>query len=595
MRRTCNLLAVGALALLAPAGAAAHEGDDQAPLATAAQQAVATGCPGDPIRADRVLRGSFEAASQGGFVLVGFDVPRGTTAVRVKYCFDQPEAPLNAAFRHTLDLGLYAPRRGGTGLWGEREFRGWGGSSHPDVTVSAQGFSSEAEYVARPEGHVPGRTTRGFRPGPIRAGRWAAELGLAAIVGRDLGDADGRAAWRLEVELARDPAFAGRAYRSARYDASPARHRPGWYRGDLHVHAEHSALGDATMTETFGYAFRSRGRGGAGLDFITLTDYVTDSAWGEVGRYQGRHRGNLIARSSEVITYRGHLANQVSGRYVDYRTGPVHELRPDGSLFRLRGPRSPRELFADVRAAGGFTQINHPTIFPPGENPLSRFACRGCAWEYTPAETDFSRVDAFEVSTGPQRFGSTANPFTATAIAFYDRVLASGAKAAAVGVSDSHNAGRTPGGLTQSPIGRATTVVYADELSEAGISCGVRAGHTYVKLSGSGGPDLRLEARARGVPGAAIIGDILRARRATFTATVLGGRGTTLQVRRNGEVVRSIAVGASRRRVTFTATRPGRYRLQLQRAAITEAVTSPLYLERARRARIISRDCAPAR
>ena len=95
---------------------------------------------------------------------VPFDVPAGTTAVRVKYCFDQPEVP-TPNVRHTLDLGIYEPLRGGDQLPGVREFRGWGGSSHPDVTLSPEGFSTEAEYLAKPKGHVPGKTTRGFRPG----------------------------------------------------------------------------------------------------------------------------------------------------------------------------------------------------------------------------------------------------------------------------------------------------------------------------------------------------------------------------------------------------------------------------------------------
>ena len=82
--------------------------------------------------------------------------------------------------RHTLDLGLYGPREGGGKLWGEREFRGWGGSSHPDVTLSAEGFSSEAQYTASPRVEVPGKTTRGFIPGPIKPGKWAAELGCGA-------------------------------------------------------------------------------------------------------------------------------------------------------------------------------------------------------------------------------------------------------------------------------------------------------------------------------------------------------------------------------------------------------------------------------
>src|SRR5829696_7653486 len=308
-------------------------------------------CPGDPIYVSRVITGEFDHSQQGSYVLVPFDVPAGTTSVRVKYCHDQPESPTAAQLRHTLDLGLYDGSLSSSGgFWGEINFRGWGGSSHPDVTVTPQGFSSEQQYKAAPKGHVPGRTTRGYLPGPIRPGRWAAELGVAAVVSQQEGDLDGKVAWRIEVELRSDPAFAADPYKPARYDSRPAR-GPGWYQGDLHVHGEHSALGDATMREAFDYAF-----GTAGLDFVTLTDYVTSSAWGEVGRHQPRYPGKLIGRSSEVITYRGHTMNQASRRYVDYRTGPVFERHADGSLVRLRGPRSPSAIFDAVHARRGWTQ-----------------------------------------------------------------------------------------------------------------------------------------------------------------------------------------------------------------------------------------------
>jgi len=36
-------------------------------------------------------------------------VPAGTTAVRVKYCYDQPETP-TPNVHHTLDLGIYEAR-----------------------------------------------------------------------------------------------------------------------------------------------------------------------------------------------------------------------------------------------------------------------------------------------------------------------------------------------------------------------------------------------------------------------------------------------------------------------------------------------------
>src|SRR5262245_20444500 len=249
-----------------------------------------SGCTGDPITPTTVIEAEFGTALQGSYVMAPFDVPAGTTAVRVKYCWDDPEGPTASNARHTIDLGLWDARPAGD-TWGPAQFRGWGGSSHPDVTVSPQGFSSEAQYLADPRGDVPGRTTRGFVPGPLPPGTWAAELGVGGVVSQADGDADGLVRWRVEIQLFTDPAFAAEPYGPAPYATTPARRRRGWYAGDMHVHAEHSALGNATMTEVFDYAFRRLQDGGAGLDFITLTDYVTKSAWGEIGRYQPRYPG----------------------------------------------------------------------------------------------------------------------------------------------------------------------------------------------------------------------------------------------------------------------------------------------------------------
>ena len=544
-----------------PAPAQAHT---LATAANAVTSSVVEPCPGDPIRIDQLTTGSFESSLQGGYVLVPFDVPAGTTAVRVKYCFDQPEVP-TPNVRHTLDLGIYDPRG----------FRGWGGSSHPDVTLSPEGFSSEAEYLASPKGHVPGKTTRGFRPGPIRPGRWSAELGLAAIAGRELGDADDRVAWRVEIEYSSDPAFADQPYRKARYPAKPKRKKAGWYTGDLHVHAEHSALGDATMRETFDYAFRR-----AKLDFITLTDYVTDSAWGEIGRYKtGRH---LVARSSEVITYRGHTNNQISGRYVDYRTGPVYDLRADGGVTLRRAAQPASRILRAVRKAGGFTQINHPTIFP-SSNPLFALLCRGCPWDYSAQETNYKLVDAIEVNTGPQKIGEAPNPFTSTAIDFYEQALAAGAHAAALGVSDSHRAGRTDS-PSQSPVGVGATAVHAKQLSEKGLRCAVKAGHTYAKIAGPSGPSLRFTGRVPGARKRAIFGDSARGRSLKLDARATGGG--VLQLLRNGTV---IATGSGS--VKRTVTQSGRYGLRVQDGQVTEAVGTPIWFRTAKRGRVSTRGC----
>ena len=284
----------------------------------------------------------------------------------------------------------------------------------------------------------------------------------------------------------------------------------GWYAGDFHVHAEHSSLGrrdDVRDVRLRIWAPSDRPScssvpgPGPDLDFITLSDYVTDTGWGEIGRFQSDYPNKLIIRSSEIITYRGHTNNHASVTYVDYRTGPVYERLPGGTLAARRGARPASALFDGVHAGGGFTQINHPTIFPSAV-PGFDFICRGCPWDYSDAETDYTKVDAIEVATGPagleQDPNPGPNPFTPLAIQFWEHAIdANGPnsnKIAAVGSSDSHRAGRANDlpDIPSSPVGQATTVVYADELSEKGIQRGVEAGHTYVKLWGNDGPDLRL-------------------------------------------------------------------------------------------------------
>jgi hypothetical protein len=564
--RTVRRLLVLAALLVVAAPAHAHRGET-APTARTA--AVEEPCGGDPIAPSRVVTGTFSSSLAGSYVMLPFTVPDGTTALRVKYCFDQPDAPTSAAARHTLDLGL----------WGPNRFRGWGGSSHPDVTVSAQGFSSEEQYRSAPRGHVPGRTTRGFLPGRVKDGRWFVELGAMAIVGRELGDSDGAVGWRVEIELSSDPAFARSRYEPARYRTRTARRGPGWYAGDLHVHAEHSALGDATMRETFDYAF-----GPAKLDFVTLSDYVTTSAWGEIGRHQPRYPDRLIARSSEVITPQGHANNHVSRRYVDHRTGPVHLLRADGTLALMRPARPASRIFDAIHRGRGIAQINHPTIFPSSV-PGFALQCRGCPWDHDPASTDYSKVDAIEVSTGPagiqdaQGLFLGPNPFTPLAIAFYDDALARGGHIAAVGSSDSHKAGRRDNPVTQAPIGMATTMVHARSLSENGIRCGIARGHTYVKLWGADGPSLSLEATVAGAAGTAIFGDTVRGERASFVARVReGAPGMLLQVVRNGEPYAAHALTAAALETRWQAG-PGRYRLQLMRGSSIEAVSTPIWVE----------------
>jgi len=536
-------------------------------------------CPGAAITPTDVVQGQFPVELMGSYVMLPFEVPAGTTQVRVKYCWEGPNGPN----RHTVDLGIWDAREG-EAPWSEPQFRGWGGSSHPDVAISPQGFSSEAEYLADPRGYVPGRTTRGYLPGPIAPGIWAVELGVGAVVSTTEGDEDGLTDWRVEIELSSDPAFAADPYEPAPYDATPANAEPGWYAGDLHVHGEHSALGDATMQLVFDTAFAPIEEGGAGLDFVSLTDYVTSSGWGEIGRYQSAYPGKLILRGSEIITYQGHSMNHATGQYVDHRSGPVYEVDPaTGALTLLREAYPPAERFAAITAAGGFTQINHPTHCP-SNTAFCRRTCRGCPWDYSDEQTGYGAVDGIEV-----RSGSPFNyVFTPTALVFWEDALETRFPIAAVGVSDSHSAvvdPEDPNRSMLSAIGESVTVVYAPELSEQGILEGVRAGHTYVKLEGNGGPDLRVDA-AGDLGSTGIMGDTIPDGAANLHVTVTNvfleeaELPNVLRLLQDGVSVEQVDVVAPGGDHVFRAGMPGVYRVQLERAdgtivALASAIAVP--------------------
>ena len=110
--------------------------------------------------------------------------------------------------------------------------------------------------------------------------------------------------------------------------------------------------------------------------------------------------------------------------------------------------------------------------------------------------------------------------------------LDGGGTASAVGGSDDHSAG-TGSGLTFSPIGEPTTVVYAQQLDAEGIVEGVRRGLTVVKLGGPEDPMVELRGPAWPSHSTAevAVGEVV-----LLEAEVRGG-GDTLVWVRDGEVV----------------------------------------------------------
>ena len=62
--------------------------------------------------------GTFDLTQQGAYVQIPFNVPVGTTGIRVRYCFDNPGNVGN-----TLDIGVYEPK-GSDPVWGQAQRRG---------------------------------------------------------------------------------------------------------------------------------------------------------------------------------------------------------------------------------------------------------------------------------------------------------------------------------------------------------------------------------------------------------------------------------------------------------------------------------------
>lgn len=353
------------------------------------------------------------------------------------------------ANRTTIDLGLFDPNG----------FRGWSGGNKAEFTIT----SSDA--------------TPSYIPGALPAGPWRLLLGVPNI------RSGVTAAYRAEIAIDRATApLPGSAFLDA-----PLRAAPGWYRGDFHTHTGHSdgacqsLAGRRVPCPAFLTLNAARA---AGLDFVAVTDHNTASHHGALRELQAYYDTVLVIPGRELTTFFGH-ANMFGA------TAPVD--------FRLASAdaAAARTFFSRAERTGALVSINHPAA-PSGE------ACMGCGWV---AETDPADVVAVEVANGGtiQSTGSAEAPFSH--VAWWERLLDRGARATAIGGSDNHDPTRQGDGARQSPIGRPTTVVFAEALSQQAILEGVRRGRAFVDLEGVAGR--RLDLLAEGPHGRARMGETL--------------------------------------------------------------------------------------
>lgn len=266
--------------------------------------------------------GTVSPADQLTKKLVAFDVPVGTTSIRVEYRYSGREDG------NAIDLGL---------LGVDKQFRGYSGGARFDVTVA----NDEA--------------TPGYTAGLLAPGEWYVMLGVYQIKSPSVS---------YEIEITLDDA--SRAVFTpqpapCRADYSGILRRPPgsrpqytWLKGDFHVHSVYS---DGKMTMD-GIVSKAQKRG---LDFIFSTEHNTYSA----NQVWGPHvpEGFLVGRGIEVTTYEGHW--NAIGLLPDQMIDPnIHNAKnKDASLVAAA---------IEVHKSDGFAIINHPYA-----------ECPCCSWTFS--------------------------------------------------------------------------------------------------------------------------------------------------------------------------------------------------------------------
>jgi len=284
--------------------------------------------------------------------------------------------------------------------------------------------------------------TPGYFPGPLHAGTWIVEVDTHMIMPGEI------VTYTLDVTLTAGATDAV-AQPHARVPLI-ARAQPGWYRGDLHTHSDHSDAHDFPVADLLRLARD------AGLDFVFLTDHNTVTGLLEIDASASETL--LAAGGMELTTYYGHALCLGARTWVDWR------IRPGtGDMARV---------VAAMYAQGQVFVIAHPQA--DGEP-----GCTGCSWRFGEMMPGAARV--VEVWNGP--WGCDSNNEKALAL-WYDW-LNQGLRLAATAGSDAH-------GQRDYASGPGFNVIYAEKLSEAALLEGVLAGRLYL----SSGPQLIFQAQS---------------------------------------------------------------------------------------------------
>lgn len=444
---------------------------------------------------DLVLHDTITDKAYRTYRLLPFDVPEGVKALEVRFDYTGREA------RTTIDVGLLGP-----GEKFEDAFRGWSGGNKRSFTLSA----SDA--------------TPSYLSGRVTPGRWQLLLGVPNIRNGQTSE------FRAEVYFQRN------GQHGLPTELAPLKSEAGWYRGDLHMHSEHSdgncasQSGDKRVPCPLFLTLDAAAD--RGLDFIAFTDHNTNSHVKELTALQPYFDTMLLIPGMEMTTFQGH-ANALNLREpVDFRVGSAQV--PDWNT-----------LLREAKNKGARVSINHPRV-PTGE------ACMGCGWSPNPA-ADLSLVHAVEVVNGYDA------ETLVSGIPFWHEQLQKGHRLTAIGGSDTHDV-TSKNVPPPGRIGVPTTVVYAKELSIDAIMAGIRAGNVFVDTAGS--RDRMLELSATYQQSTVAMGGQLSVpakQPVTFTARVEQMIGGTVEIIRDGKTTRRTAIPAAKHSWSFEEVSDGKH------------------------------------
>ena len=369
--------------------------------------------------------------------------------------------------------------------------------------------------------------TPGYLAGPLPAGEWVVQIDTHRIM------PGAPVQYTLDITLSGSEAGTIASAAASTHSKQHPIRPPGWYRGDLHSHTDHSDAGERTVTDLVGAAQAT------GLDFLFVTDHNTTSSLAALETIESGDL--LVAGGMELTTFWGHALVLGTRRWIDWR------LRPgDGAIERVA---------SDAYAAGELFVIAHPNS---GGDPH----CTGCAWRFGEMMPGTARL--VEVWNGP--WAGDSNNEASLAL-WYDW-LNQGRRIGATVGSDTHSA-------ADYVAGPGFAVVYAEELSEAALLRAIAAGHLYL----SSGPMLTLGAISSS-GATAMMGDTV-AHDATFAANWQGcPAGAEVRIIANGTLLHTLAADAEGAYRWPMALHDANWLTVEIRSAIGDllAVTNPIYL-----------------